>query len=154
MFTADPRFRHLPARREHIAAIHVSVNSPALTLPGKPNQPVQAAVVGICSGNRFGVFIHLFLTQSLEPIVYVDATRSTVQASDYRALEEDGLAFVESLGFIMESLNYRVLPAEEQEQLLKTLPCFLQDHSQLAQTGKKEPTDSSQLRLARIAAAF
>lgn len=154
MFVADPRFRRLPAQRERIVAIHTSVNRPPITLPGKPNQPVQATVVGICSGHLFGVFVHLFLTQSLESIVYVDAARATVQASDYRSLEEDGIAFVESLGFIMESLNYRDMSAEEQAQVLKALPCFLQDFSQLAQSGKKEPPDSPQLRLARLAAAF
>lgn len=154
MFAADPRIRCLPAQRERIVAIHTSVNRPPLTLPGKPNQPVQATVVGISSGSLFGVFVHLFLTQSLEAIVYVDAARATVQADGYRSLEEDGIAFVESLGFIMESLNYRDMSAEEQGQALKTLPCFLQDFSQLARPGKKEAPDSPQLRLARLVAAF
>ncbi len=154
MFAAEPRIRHLPAQRERIVAIHTSVNRPPLTLPGKPNQPVQAAVVGISAGQRFGVFIHLFLTQSLEAIVYADPARATVAASDYRQLEGDGLAFVESLGFIMESVNYRDLSAEAQAQLLHALPCFRQDLGQLSQAGKREPPDSPQLRLARLAAAF
>lgn len=154
MFAADSRIRQLPAQRELIFAIHVSVNRPALTLPGKPNQPVQATVVGITSGRRFGVFIHLFLTQSIDAIVYVDQERVTVQANEYRSLEEDGLAFVESLGFIMEPVNYREMSPEEQTQVLKTLPCFLKDLSHLSPSIKKEQADSPQLRLARLLAAF
>ncbi len=154
MFTADSRIKQLPAQPESIVAIYSSVNRPPLTLPGKANQPVQAAVVGISSGRVFGVFIHLFLTQSMEALVYVDKERSTVLADAYKALEEDGLAFVESLGFIMEPLNFREMKPEEQSQVIASLPCFKQDFGDLAQSARRDIPDTPQLRLARLVAAF
>ena len=130
MFSVDPRIKQLPPQPESIVAIHTSVNTPPLTLPGFPNQPVRAAVVGISSGKVFGVFIHLYLTQSKRALVYVDKERSTVLADGYLPLEEEGLGFVESLGFIMEPVNFKEMSREEQLQTIQTLPCFREDFSE------------------------
>lgn len=154
MFVVDPRIKQLPSQPEAIVAIYSSVNTPPLTLPGKPNQPVRATVVGISSGRVFGVFIHLFLTKDLESLVYVDKERSTVLADAYKSLEDDGMAFVESLGFIMEPVNFKDMEKEEQAQTIAALPCFRQDFSGMVQGARKDVPDTPQLRLARLVAAF
>jgi hypothetical protein len=73
--------------------------------------------------NGFAVFVYLYLSDSGECAVYVPAN-GTVAAERYQAEEGAALTFVESMGFIMDNLNFRGRPAEEQEELIRTLPVF------------------------------
>lgn len=159
MFAADPRITHIPAAREQIASLYASLNKPHIAVPGKQAQEVQACLIGIGVGGAFSAFVYLFLTQSLEAVVYVDHERLRVEASGYRDLESEGLGFLESMGFIMEPLNFRSLAPEQQAEVMKSLPCFTKDLKALAgpaaaQAAAAEHVDPPQLRLARLLASF
>jgi len=159
MFAADPRVTHIPAAREQIASVFASLNKPHVAVPGKPAQEVQAYLVGIGVGGAFTVFVYLFLPQSFEAVVYVDHERLRVDAHGYRALEAEGLGFLESMGFMMEPLNFRALTPEQQAELMKSAPCFTKDLKALAaasasQETASEHSESAQLRLARLLASF
>jgi Tfp pilus assembly protein PilF len=47
-----------------------------------------------------------------------------VTAEEYQAEEAEALSFVESMGFIMDNLNFRGRPPEEQDELIRTTPAF------------------------------
>ncbi len=126
MFSIDERFRGLPASREQVLALYQSINSPHLAIPGKPAGPAQAFVVGLRGSGGFAVFIYLFLSEAQDCAVYVP-NRRTASQEDYRQDEAAALAFVESMGFMMDNANFRAQPAARQDEMLKTLPVFYKD---------------------------
>lgn len=126
MFTYDERIRGLPASRDHVASLHVSINTPHLAVPGKQAGSAQAFIVGLRGTQGFGVFVYLFLSASSDCAVYVPQRRN-VGADEFQAQESDALAFVESMGFIMDNLNFRARPPEAQDELIRTSPVFQRD---------------------------
>jgi hypothetical protein len=158
MFAADPRITHIPAAREQVVSLHASLNKPHIAVPGKQAQEVQAWLVGIGVNGAYSAFVYLLLTQSVEPVVYVDHQRLRVEASGYRELESEGLGFLESMGFIMEPLNFRALSPEQQAEAMRSLPCFNKDLKAFAPPSAAGPaaenSDPPQLRLARLLASF
>ncbi len=126
MFTIDERYRGLPANREQVIALYTSLNSPHLAIPGKKAGPAQAYVVGLRGASGFGVFVYLYLPEAEDCAVYVSGQRPATP-DDYRNEEGDALAFVESMGFMMDNANFRAQPPARQDELLKTLPVFYKD---------------------------
>ena len=126
MFTFDERIRGLPASKEHVASLHVSLNTPHLAVPGKAAGSAQAYIVGLRGSQGFGVFIYLYLPEAQDCAVYVNQRRN-VSADEFQAQESDAVGFVESMGFIMDNLNFRSRSAEEQEALVRTAPVFQRD---------------------------
>jgi hypothetical protein len=157
MFTIEPRIRYLPATREQVVSIIASLNRPHIGVPGKAAQEVQAYVVGIKSNTgNLTAFVYLFLTESHEPVVYIDPDHLRVSLDDFAAAEAEAVAFVESMGFMLENLNFGSLPPEQQNELLVTVPCF-QPESKANPAGESkhaERVDPPQVRLARFLAAF
>lgn len=126
MYTIDERLRGLPANRDQIVAVYQSINQPNLMVPGKKAGPAQAFIVGLRGSAGLSIFVYLHLPQTQDCAVYVPERRN-LSAGDYAAEESEAHAFVESMGFMMDNLNFRALPAAQQDQLLKTLPVFLKD---------------------------
>ena len=150
MYSHEPRVTHIAASRDHILALHQSMNQPHLAIPGKKAQACQAYVVGTLNadGSRTcWVFLHL--TETEEGVIFLSENRALAEA-DYPAEETEALGFLESMGFMADDLHFSERPEAEQTELAHTLPCF---H---ALTGKKakanEPTRAE--KVARLLASF
>ena len=126
MFTLDSRVRGLPAQREQVTALYQSINAPHLAIPGKQAGPAQAFIVGVHTAGGFNVFIYLHLAESSDCSVYLSDRRNLSQ-DQYREEESEALGFVESMGFMMDDLNFEGSTPEDQDQLLLTLPVFQKD---------------------------
>jgi tetratricopeptide (TPR) repeat protein len=123
MFNVDERLRGLPASREQVVQLYQSLNAPHLAVPGRRAGPATGYVLGLRGPSGFAVFVYLYLAESGECAVYVPSA-GTVSAEAYQAEEAEALSFVESMGFIMDNLNFRGRPPEEQEELIRTTPAF------------------------------
>lgn len=123
MFNFDERIRGLPAKRDQVVALYQSVNSPHLAIPGKKAGLAQAYVVVLRGPSGFGIFIYLYLSESSDCAVYVYDRRS-LSLDEYPGVEQEGMGFVESMGFMMGNLNFRSVPLEQQEEMIRTLPVF------------------------------
>lgn len=155
MFSIDERLRGLPAAREQVVALYQSLNSPHLAIPGKQAGPAQAYIVGIRGANGFAVFVYLYLPESVDCAVYSSGRRN-LSAEDYQADEQDALAFVESMGFMLDNLNFRSLPVERQDELTKTIPLFFRDPklAPSAAGDKKRVEQNPSAALGRLFASF
>ena len=150
MYSHEPRVNHIAAAREHVLALHQSMNQPHLAVPGKQPQACQAYVVGTrnADGSRtVWVFLHLIETE--EGVIFLSDNRALSDA-EYPAEEGEALAFLESMGFMADDLHFLERPLPEQTELVATLPCF---H---AHTGKKaKATELTRAeKVARLLAAF
>jgi hypothetical protein len=126
MFIYDERIRGIPAAREQVVSIHTSLNRPHLAIPGKQAGPAQAFVVSLRGQSGFAVFVYLYLAESSDSAVYLSQRRKLSQA-ELPAEESDALSFVESMGFIMDNLNFAQLPMSEQDGVVRTMPVFFKD---------------------------
>jgi hypothetical protein len=154
LFNIDERYRGLPASREQVIALHTSLNSPHLFIPGKPAGPAQAFILGLRGSTGFATFIYLYLSEAADCAIYVSGKRNT-SFEEYLGEEGEALAFVESMGFMMDNSNWRSLPQPTQEELLRTLPVFYRDPKQVPAVAKKvEEKRSAAATLGRFLAAF
>jgi len=126
VFTLDDKLRAINATREQIVSLHQSLNSPHLAIPGKQAGPAQAFIVVVRGPADFSVYVYLYLADGPDCAIYVPKQRS-VPMEKYRAQEDEALAFVESMGFMMDPINFRGLNAAAQIELLRTLPLFKRD---------------------------
>lgn len=123
MYTIDERLKGLPAVKEQVVQLYQSLNQPHLAVPGRQAGPATAYVLGLRGPSGFAVFVYLYLSESGECAVYVP-TNGTVPADRYQAEESEALGFVESMGFIVDNLNFRGRPPDEQESFIRSLPVF------------------------------
>lgn len=123
MYAIDERLKGLPAVKEQVVQLYQSLNQPHLAVPGRQAGPATAYVLGLRGPSGFAVFVYLYLSESGECAVYVPSN-GTVPADRYQAEEAEALGFVESMGFIMDNLNFRGRPTDEQESFIQNAPVF------------------------------
>lgn len=152
MFNLDDTVRALDATREQLAALFQSINAPHVAIPGKRAGPAQAFIACSRSTQGFTVSVYLWLSESQDCAVYL-TDRVAQTPEDYRTLQTDALAFVESMGFMMDNLNYRALPPERQTEVLVSLPMYRSRTTTPAAPGERQQL-SPTARLARLFSSF
>ncbi len=124
MFQPDPSLAFVPATREQVVALVESINQPQISVPGKSSQAVQGYLCGLRHPEgTFSILVALHLPKTGENAIYVH-DRGRVSLEDYRQVEIEGLQFLESMGFMLDNLNFRNLPPPQQESTLKRVPVF------------------------------
>jgi hypothetical protein len=124
VFEPDPSIAYIPASREQVVALVESINQPQVSIPGKEPQSVQGFLCGLRNeSGSFSIFVSLFLPRSGENVVYA-SDRREVGMEEYRDVEIEGLHFLESMGFMLDNLNFRNLAPAQQIETLKRVPLF------------------------------
>ena len=124
MFRPEETIPYVPVTREQVVAIVESINQPQVGIPGKAPQQVLGWLVGIRNANgTFSIFVGLHLTKSGENVIYLHDNRH-VAVEGYRELEVEGLHFLESMGFMLDNLNFRNLAPAAQDDTMKRIPLF------------------------------
>jgi hypothetical protein len=124
VFEPDPSIRYIPATREQVVALVESINQPQVSIPGKEPQAVQGFLCGLRNQNgSFSIFVSLFLPKTGENVVYANDQRE-VGMEEYRDVEIEGLHFLESMGFMLDNLNFRNLAEAQQVETLKRVAVF------------------------------
>jgi Tfp pilus assembly protein PilF len=126
MYTIDERLRGLPAVKDQVVQLYQSLNAPHLAIPGRKAGPAMAFVLGLRGPSGFAVFVYLYMQQSGESAVYVPSN-GTVPAEQFQSEEAEALGFTESMGFIMDNLNFRGRPPDEQDAIIRTMPVFMRE---------------------------
>ncbi len=145
MFAIDERLKGLPALKEQVVQLYQSLNQPHLAVPGRKAGPAQGFVLGLRGPSGFAVFVYLHLGDSAECAVYVPSN-GTVPPDQYQNEEAEALAFTESMGFIMDNLNFRGRPADEQDVLIRDLAVFQREPPSKAALGTVPSSSGSGTR--------
>jgi hypothetical protein len=159
VFNLDPRLRGLPATREQVVSLHQSINAPHVAIPGKQAGPAQAFILGVRAQGGFAVYIYLYLSEVGDCAIYASDQRA-VAAESFAGEESEAMGFVESMGFMMDNVNFRALPPADQDELVKNLPVFQREpkppeHPVTPLKGTPVLTNASTVnRLGRILSAF
>ncbi|HOX43346.1 MAG TPA: hypothetical protein PK668_07100 [Myxococcota bacterium] len=147
MFEARTDIRFIQTRREWIVAIIEAINAPIVAAPGRQAEAAKAWIVGVLNATqRFSIYVYLLFPESNESLVFLHDPPEVTKES-YHDTELEALQFVESMGFMVDNINFRSLAVEAQAQLLQSLPCFQADlkawarAQQAAQPGAEAPAD-------------
>jgi hypothetical protein len=156
VFKPEPSIAWVPAVREQVIAIVESINQPQVSVPGKEPQQVSGHLVGLRNGNgTLSIYVGIHLPQSGENVVYVHDRRQ-LTAEEYRDVEAEGLHFLESMGFMLDNLNFQNLSRDVQEDTLRRVALLSQPRPRgepsAARAGGASGPDAA--RLARLLASF
>ncbi len=153
MFEPQASLTHLSAPREQVVAVMEGINQPQVSVPGRPPQPVSCHLVGLrAADGTLAIVVALHLPRTGENVVYLHAQRR-LTVEQYREVEAEGVQFLESMGFMLDNLNFRNLDPAQQEQVLRRIPL-------LAPPGASAPAAAAPAsapdpaRLARLLASF
>jgi len=124
VFQPDPTIQYIPMHREQVVALVESINQAQVSIPGRQPQTVQGFLAGVRNGNgTFSIYLSLFIPRSGENVVYAHDQRQ-LTLEEYREVEIEGLHFLESMGFMLDNLNFRNMAQPLQEATLKRIPLF------------------------------
>jgi Tfp pilus assembly protein PilF len=124
MLRVDPTLNHIPARREHVVSLYESINQPLVNIPNHGTAPTGAYLLG--TRNEHGyytVFVYLHQPDTRAVIIYVSEPRN-LTADQFRVEESEAVRFVESMGFMIDSIHFRQLQASEQDAVIGRVPIF------------------------------
>jgi hypothetical protein len=156
-FKPEPSITWVPATREQVVAIIESINQPQVSIPGKESQQVFGHLCGVRNGDgSFSIYVGLFLPRSGENVVYVHERRQ-LTVEEYGEVEVEALQFLESMGFMLDNLNFRNLSPDAQADTLKRIPLFSQTPTAgLTPTApvSARPAATEAARVARLLASF
>lgn len=154
MFEPQPGIQHLPVTREQVVAVVEGINQPQVSIPGRPAQAVTGHLCGLRNANgSFSVVVVIHLPATGENVVYLHSRRQLTSPEDYRAVEVEGLQFLESMGFMLDNLAYRNLDAAQQDEVLARVPLFHPPAA--APSGARgAPAGPDAARLARLLVAL
>ena len=125
MYTPDPSITWFHSTRDQVVAVVESINQPQVSIPGKAPQAVSGHLCGLRNPNgSFSIYAVLHLPKSGENVIYLPDQRQLTTVDEYRAIELEGLQFLESMGFMLDNLNFRNLAPEAQDQVLRRVPLF------------------------------
>ena len=156
MFQPDPSLTWIPATGDTVVAIVESINQPQVSIPGKASQQVLGHLVGVRNPNAtFSIYVALHLPKSGENVVYVHGRRQ-LTVEEYRDVEVEGLQFLESMGFMLDNLNFRNLAPDVREKTLQRIPLFSPPRPppEAAGTAGAKPAGAAPSRVARLLASF
>lgn len=124
MFKPEPSIRFVPATREQVVAIVEGINQPQVSIPGKSSETVTGHLCGVRNANgTLSIYVSLHLPKAGENVVYVH-DRLELGVEEYREVEVEALQFLESMGFMLDNLNFRNLAPALQDQTLARIPLF------------------------------
>jgi hypothetical protein len=151
VFRPDPTLPFVAAAREQVVTVVESINQPQISIPGKPSQAVRGHLCGLRNADgSYSVFVAFYLPESAENVIYTHEPRE-LTAEAYHAAEAEGLQYLESMGFMLDNLNFRNLPAEGQERTLARVPAFSR---RVAAAAEAKGAATSPVALARLLASF
>ena len=151
MFTPDPEILFIPATRDEVAVLVEGINQPQVSIPGKSPQAVTGHLVGLRhASGRFSVLVGLHLPRTGENVIYAHPD-GEVGAGRFGELQDEAQAFLESMGFMLDNLNFRNIGTEQQDAALKRIPLF---SPPTALESPEAETERFEARLGRLLASF
>ncbi len=142
MFTITPDIKYIEATKEEILELYRSANESLVQIPGRQGETSESFLISLNKGGELQIYLYFFMKESVEGIIY--RYTEPITKSNYMEVRDQGLYFLESMGFIMENTDFRKLPDTEKINLMNSLPPFHPDLTRFAARKKKEEEETSE----------
>jgi len=143
VYEIHPELKSIQTSSEQIVAIIESINNPMVAAAGKPLEPAKAFIVGVRNASGlFSIYVYLHLLQSKECLIYLHDP-AEIPMESYHDIELEALQFVESMGFMVDNLNFRNLTVDQRDELMQHLPLFHDDLNEFARRMQKDGNENA-----------
>ncbi len=136
MFQIDPSLKYVDTNKEEILELYRPTNESLVQIPGLQGEMSDAYLVSLNRSGEIQIYLYFFLKDSGKGIIY--KSNVPVTKSNYMQVRDDGLYFLESMGFLMENTDFRKLPEMERIKLMESMPPFHLDLSKFFEKGEKK----------------
>jgi hypothetical protein len=138
-----------------VVAIIEAINQPQISIPGKEPQAVHGVLCSLRNANgSFSIVVALHVPRTGENVIYLHEKRQ-LAAEEYREVQDAGLHFLESMGFMLDNLNFRNMAPALQEETMKRLPLFSPPRPPtVAVAAAEQGAAAEAVRVARLLSSF
>lgn len=143
MFVFASELDCVPLDLASVLELHISINRPAIAAEGLDAQESQAAFVSGHGMSGIEAYVYLRMFASNRGLVYRWYNR--IEKSDYPDVQQGAIEFTESMGFMMEDMQFRRLGAAERERLADELGLFKPVAAAPAEPPPHEAADAREL---------
>lgn len=124
MFLQVPDRQSLGVHPDQVVAIIESINAPNVAVPGHGTGPTKCYIVGVrFPSGTFTVFIYMHVLDAGVAAIFAHEPFE-IRLEDYPHLEESAIHFAESMGFMLDNMNFRARSPDDQANLVASLPIF------------------------------
>jgi hypothetical protein len=139
MFEIDSGRTSLALPPDRILALVVSLNAPLVVANDMPVEPTRAYVCAYKEGgDRVGFSIYLHCVQS-EKGAFYKHDGGLLSMSRFDEAMNEAMAFLESLGFMMDDLNWAELDRKRRAELVAETPLFREPRPSAPEPPAAEP---------------
>lgn len=122
MFAYASDVECVPLELASVLELHQSINRPAIAAEGLDAQEAQATFVSGHGASGIEAYVYLRMFASNRGLTY--RWTDPIDKSDYPDVQAGAIQFTESMGFMMEDMQFRRLPPDERERLADELGVF------------------------------
>lgn len=143
MFTLLPGRLSPGLRPESVVAIIESINTPNVSIPEVGTEPAKGYLIGFATpGGGYGIVCYLLMLESNLPIIYL-SNPPEVPIEMYGDLEGAAIQFAESMGLMLDNMNFRALAPDAQRRLAEQLPFFRDQHPRMRERAPVHAANAS-----------
>lgn len=143
MFVFAAELDYVPLDLASVLELHVSINQPAIAAEGLDAQEARATFVSGHGRSGIEAYVYLRMFSSNRGLVYRWYNR--IEKADYPDVQQGAIEFTESMGFMMEDMQFRRLPPEEQQRLADETGIFKPLAAAPAEPPPAEAADAREL---------
>lgn len=122
MFAFAADIQSVPLELASVLELHQSINRPAIAAEGLDAQESQATFVSGHGASGIEAYVYLRMFTANRGLIY--KWTEPIDKSDYPDVQAGAIQFTESMGFMMEDMQFRRLPPDERERLADDLGVF------------------------------
>ena len=105
------------------------------------------------ANGSFSVVVALHLPRTGENVIYLHEKRQ-VAAEEYREVQDEGLHFLESMGFMLDNLNFRNMGPAHQEDDAEAAPALPSPPAGPGRRRGRAGRAAEAIRVARLLSSF
>lgn len=131
MFEIDSTQYFIPAKPEEVSEVYYSVNTILVAPAEHSAEPTKAYIISIQYENisAFVVYIYLYLLDSGRGVIY-RREEGFVSSQEYEQVIEEAFHFLESMGFILDKIDFRSLSPVERGEYFQQQNFFPPPHEE------------------------
>jgi len=126
MFHINNSIKVLDPKKRQVYGMITSINQPSVALADAPASPTFGFICSLWSEDQKGIEVFIMLYQPAKDIaVFYTHEDGLISEDDYWHVENEALSFAESMGFMMDNLNFQDLSEVRQQEVIHNLPPFM-----------------------------
>lgn len=126
---------------EKVVRLSSSCGDIQMTFPGFPPQRCGAHLVALNRDNKLLIVAGFYLSETCESIFYVPED-GEVESGDIEDAFDEGVQFVESMGFVLNETDYHLLPEANKKKVWASVSiCQTEEQKQAKLTALKEKAE-------------